>query len=164
MAFTTCDICDANEDKLADGTLTVLAPVFQQFGKRSKFFGPAVTLKVFEDNVLVRSALETAGHGRVLVVDGGGSMRCALVGGLLGELAEKNAWAGVIVNGCVRDVDEINACDIGVRALACHPRKSCKKGQGDSNVRVVFAGGAINPGDWIYADADGILVSTQKLV
>src|SRR4051794_1404951 len=112
MTFATCDICDANEDKIAAGTLAVLPPVFQSFGKRGAFAGPARTLKVFEDNVLVRAALETPGEGHVLVVDGGGSLRCALVGGNLGVLAEKNGWAGIVVNGCIRDSEEINACDI----------------------------------------------------
>jgi regulator of ribonuclease activity A len=164
MAFTTCDLCDANEDKLDDGTLAVLPPGMVRLGKRTKFFGPAVTLKVFEDNVLVRSALEQPGYGKVLVVDGGGSLRCALVGGLLGQLAEKNGWAGIVVNGCVRDAEELNGCDIGLRALATHPQKSKKKGAGDINIRIDVAGVAVNPGDWIYADLDGVLVSNQKLV
>lgn len=163
MTFATCDLCDANEDKLAAGTLAVLPPVFQKFGKRVTFSGPATTLKVFEDNVLVRSTLETPGNGKVLVVDGGGSLRCALVGGNLGALAEKNGWAGIIVNGCIRDSDEINACDIGVRALATHPQRSVRKGVGERELRVSIAGVAVNPGDWIYADADGVLVSGQKL-
>lgn len=163
MTFATCDICDGNEDKLASGALAVLPPVFRKFGKRVKFAGPVATLKVFEDNVLVRSALETPGNGRVLVVDGGGSLRCALVGGNLGVLAEKNGWAGIIVNGCIRDSEEINACDIGVRALATHPQRSVRKGVGERDLRVSIAGVAINPGDWIYADADGVLVSSQPL-
>ncbi|HEX2531090.1 MAG TPA: ribonuclease E activity regulator RraA [Burkholderiaceae bacterium] len=163
MSFATADICDANEDKLADGTLNVLPPVFRSFGRRAKFSGPAVTLKVFEDNAMVRSMLETPGDGRVLVVDGGASMRCALVGGNLGVLAQKNGWVGIIVNGCIRDSHEIDACDIGVRALASHPQKSIKKGAGDFNVRVSIAGVAVHPGNWIYADADGILVASQKL-
>jgi regulator of ribonuclease activity A len=163
MATATCDICDANEDKLASGTLSVLPPVFRQYGKKLAFSGPAATLKVFEDNALVRSMLDQPGNGQVLVVDGGGSLRCALVGGNLGLLAEKNGWAGIVVNGCIRDSDEINACQIGVRALATHPQKSIKKGAGDSNIRVSIAGVAVNPGDWIYADADGVLVATQQL-
>lgn len=163
MTFATCDICDANEDKLATGALAVLPPVFRSFGKRPAFAGPAKTLKVFEDNVLVRSALETPGNGQVLVVDGGGSLRCALVGGNLGVLAEKNGWAGIVVNGCIRDSEEINACDIGVRALATHPQRSVRKGIGERDLRVTIAGVAVNPGDWIYADADGVLVSAQKL-
>ncbi len=97
MDFATCDLCDANEEKLIDGSLAILPPVFSAFGKRSHFSGPARTLKVFEDNVLVRAALETPGEGSVLVVDGGGSLRCALVGGNLGVLAQNNGWAGIIV-------------------------------------------------------------------
>ena len=117
MTFATCDLCDANEDKLADGSLAVLPPVFRSFGKQTAFAGPAVTLKTFEDNTLVRTALEQPGQGQVLVVDGGGSLRCALLGGNLAQLAEQNGWAGVIIDGCVRDSVEINACNIGVRAL-----------------------------------------------
>lgn len=163
MTFSTCDICDAHEDKLATGGLVVLPPVFKSFGKRLAFSGAAATLKVFEDNVLVRSTLETPGNGRVLVIDGGGSLRCALVGGNLGVLAEKNDWAGIIVNGCIRDTEEINACNIGVRALATHPQRSVRKGVGDSGIRVSIAGAMVNPGDWIYADADGVLVAHEKL-
>lgn len=163
MTFATCDICDANEDKIAAGTLSVLPPVFQKYGKHSAFSGQAATLKVFEDNVLVRAALEMPGNGHVLVVDGGGSMRCALVGGNLGVLAQKNGWAGIVVNGCIRDSEEINTCEIGVRALATHPQRSVRKGIGERELRVSIAGVAVNPGDWIYADADGVLVSTQKL-
>jgi regulator of ribonuclease activity A len=135
MSFATCDICDANEDKL----------------------------KLFEDNALVRSTLETPGNGRVLVVDGGGSLRSALVGGNLGELAEKNGWAGIIVFGCVRDSEELDARDIGIRALATHPQRSAKKGVGERDIRVAIAGVAVAPGDWIYADADGVLVSVEPL-
>ncbi|WDZ98087.1 ribonuclease E activity regulator RraA [Herbaspirillum sp. WKF16] len=163
MSFATCDLCDANEDKLAAGALHVLPPIFASFGRQAVFAGPARTLKVFEDNVLVRAALETPGEGHVLVVDGGGSLRCALVGGNLGQLAEKNGWAGILVNGCVRDALELNACDIGIRALATHPQRSFRKGAGDAGIRVTIAGVAVHPGDWIYADADGVLVSRQAL-
>ncbi len=163
MTFATCDICDANEDKLAAGTLAVLPPIFKAFGRRVKFSGPATTLKLFEDNVLVRSTLETPGNGHVLVIDGGGSLRCALVGGNLGVLAEKNGWAGIVVHGCIRDSEEINQCDIGVRALATHPQRSVRKGVGDQNILIAIAGVAIRPGDWIYADEDGVLVAHHKL-
>ncbi len=163
MDFSTCDLCDANEEKLIDGSLTILPPVFRAFGKRSRFSGPARTLKVFEDNVLVRSALETPGEGSVLVVDGGGSLRCALVGGNRGVLAQNNGWAGIIVNGCVRDSEELNQCDIGIRALATHPRRSVRKGLGDKDLVVDIAGVSVRPGDWVYADADGILISQQPL-
>jgi regulator of ribonuclease activity A len=164
MSFATCDICDAHEDKLVSGELAALPPIFRSFGKQPKFSGPAATLKVFEDNALVRSTLETSGNGRVLVVDGGGSLRCALVGGNLGVLAEKNGWAGIVVNGCIRDSEELNACEIGVRALGTHPQRSTRKGVGDSNLRISIAGVGVSPGDWIYADADGVLVSKEKLL
>lgn len=163
MIFATCDLCDANEDKLGTPALAVLPPIFIAFGKRQAFAGPARTLKVHEDNVLVRSTLETAGDGQVLVVDGGGSLRCALVGGNLGVLAQKNGWAGIVVNGCVRDSAELNACDIGVRALALHPQRSVRKGVGERDVSISIAGVTVRPGDWIYADADGVLVADQKL-
>lgn len=163
MSFATCDICDAHEDKVAGHGLAVLPPVFAAFGARLKFAGPATTLKVFEDNALVRATLETPGQGRVLVIDGGGSRRCALVGGNLGQLAQQNAWAGILVDGCIRDSEEINACQIGVRALATHPRKSSKQGVGERELRVSIAGIAVAPGNWIYADADGVLVAAGKL-
>lgn len=164
MTFSTCDLCDANEDKLGTAALAVLPPVFISFGQRQAFSGPARTLKVHEDNVLVRSTLETAGDGQVLVIDGGGSLRCALVGGNLGVLAQKNGWAGIIVNGCVRDSAELNACDIGVRALALHPQRSVRKGVGERDVSVAIAGVTVAPGAWIYADADGVLVASPKLL
>ena len=161
--FATCDLCDAHEANLADGSLAILPPVFKAFGQRTRFAGPARTLKVFEDNVLVRAALETPGEGSVLVVDGGGSLRCALVGGNLGELAQKNGWAGIIVHGCVRDSEELNHCDVGIRALATHPRRSVRKGLGEKDLVVDIAGVAVRPGDWVYADADGILIAQMPL-
>ena len=163
MFFSTCDLCDANAERLAGGSLSVLPPLFIGMGKRRAFAGQAFTLKVFEDNALVRAALETPGQGRVLVVDGGGSVRSALVGGNLASLAADNGWTGIVVFGAVRDLDEIEDCEIGVRALALHPQRSARKGVGDSNVKVMIAGVAVEPGDWIYADADGILVSKDDL-
>jgi regulator of ribonuclease activity A len=164
MAFATCDICDAHEAELDTGELAVLPPVFQAFGRRLCFAGPACTLKVFEDNALVRAVLETPGDGQVLVIDGGASRRCALVGGNLGALAQDNGWAGIVVDGCIRDSAEINACAIGVRALATHPRKSRKKGAGGRMLPVQIAGVIVHPGDWVYADADGVLVARHKLL
>lgn len=162
----TTDICDAHPSLLKTGELRVLLPLFQSYGKRRAFHGPIVTVKVFEDNVLVRQLLETAAaeyRGKVLVVDGGGSRRCALLGGNLAQLAQDNGWGGVVVNGCVRDVDEINGCDIGVKALGPSPVKSEKKGAGEKHVTVHFAGAVINDGDWIWADSDGILISPSQL-
>ncbi|MFZ6672582.1 ribonuclease E activity regulator RraA [Undibacterium sp. Xuan67W] len=163
MSLLTCDICDAHEDQIASGEVQVFPPMFMKFGRHAQFAGRAVTLKLFEENVLVRNQLETPGNGNVLVIDGGGSFRCALVGGNLAKLAEQDGWAGFVVNGCIRDVDEINACNIGVRALAAFPVKSAKRNTGQENVRLHFAGITVNPGDWIYADTDGVLVSAVKL-
>ena len=152
----TADLCDADAD------IQVCAPLFRDFGGRSDFHGPIATLKVFEDNALVRSTLESPGDGRVLVVDGGGSLRCALVGGLLAELAVRNGWAGLLVFGCVRDVRELAAQPLGVRALAPHPRKSLKGLHGgEAGGTVEFAGVRFAPGAWLYADLDGIVVSAR---
>ncbi len=117
MSFATADLCDAHEDQLALGTVRVLEPVFHLFSRAECFSGEAVTLKVFEDNALVRATLEEQGAGRVLVVDGGGSLRCALVGGNLAQIAEQNGWAGVVVNGCVRDALELNEVNVGYRRV-----------------------------------------------
>ena len=162
MTFATTDLCDDHPQLLEDGRLAVLPPVFRHFGQRHKFCGRVTTLKVFEDNALVRATLEAPGNGNVLVIDGGASLRRALVGGQLALLAQDNGWAGIVVDGCIRDTDEINSCEIGVRALGAHPQKSSKKGAGERNLRVHICGVPVNPGDWIYADADGILVAQQK--
>lgn len=162
-ALATAEVCDTNAALLATGELHVLQPLFKAYGQCRAFAGPVVTLKVFEDNVLVREVLEGKGEGRVLVIDGGGSMRCALVGGNLGQLAQNMGWAGIVVNGCIRDVDEINGCDIGVRALASHPVKSNKKGVGEKHVPVHVGGALIRDGEWLYADSDGILISKTEL-
>eukprot|EP00850_Spirogloea_muscicola_P002921 SM000011S19099 [mRNA] locus=s11:957427:958201:+ [translate_table: standard] len=163
MSLATTDLCDAHEGALASGELRALPPVFRAYGRRAAFCGPVRTLKVFEDNTLVRAALEGSGGGCVLVVDGGGSLRCALLGGSLAVLAEKNGWAGVVVHGCVRDTAEIDACELGVRALAPHPVKSLKRGEGAADVPVAVAGVPVRPGEWLYADADGVIVSASKL-
>ncbi|XVE82072.1 hypothetical protein DITRI_Ditri15bG0117200 [Diplodiscus trichospermus] len=162
-ALATTDLSDSNAALLVTGELRALDPIFKIYGKRHAFSGPIVTVKVFEDNVLVRQLIESKGEGRVLVIDGGGSTRCALLGGNLAVAAQNMGWSGIIVNGCVRDVDEINACDIGVRALASHPLKSNKKAVGDKHVTVRFAGTLIHDGEWLYADNDGILISKTEL-
>ncbi len=159
MDILTTDLCDANE-----GRVRVCAPMFRSFGGRTKFHGQIATLKLFEDNSLVRSALETPGNGRVLVVDGGGSMRCALVGDQLALLGVKNGWAGVVVYGCIRDSKAISAMELGVFALGTHPMKTVKKGVGDSDVPVSFGGITFTPGEYLYADEDGVIVSAQSLL
>ena len=161
--LATTDLCDEHMDSIAAGSIRILAPSFRSFGKSHDFSGRIETVKVFEDNVLVRNALEREGEGRVLVVDGGGSLRCALLGGNLAALGQSHGWAGIIVNGCVRDVDEINECEIGVRALASHPLKSSKKGEGSTNVVVSVGGVRIAPGEWCYVDNDGIIISDKSL-
>ncbi|KAF6145971.1 hypothetical protein GIB67_033330 [Kingdonia uniflora] len=162
-ALATAEVCDSNASHVGSGDLRVLEPTFQIYGQCRAFSGPIVTLKVFEDNVLVREMLESRGEGRVLVIDGGGSMRCAIVGGNLAQLAQNMGWAGIVVNGCIRDVDEINGCDIGVRALASHPLKSNKKGVGEKHTPIYVAGTLIRNGEWLYADSDGILISKLEL-
>ncbi|KAF1873878.1 hypothetical protein Lal_00029584 [Lupinus albus] len=162
-SIATAEICDTNATHVGNGDLRVLHPDFNIYGQSRAFSGPIVTLKVFEDNVLVREALEAEGEGRVLVIDGGGSKRCALLGGNLGQLAHSKGWSGIVVNGCIRDVDEINECGIGVRALASHPLKSNKKGNGEKHVPVYVGGTLIREGEWLYADNDGILVSKFEL-
>lgn len=162
-AFSTTDLCDDNEPLLASGALRVAPPVFRAWGREARFAGRAATVRCADDNSMVRKMLEAEGQGRVLVVDGGASMRCALFGGNLALLAEKNGWAGVIVDGCVRDSAEIDACAIGVRALAAHPRRSDRRGSGEREVTVEIRGVRIAPGDWCYVDADGLLVADSAL-
>lgn len=163
MSFKTPDLCDEFESELGR-SLRVVAPMFQRFGQRSSFCGEIVTLKIFEDNSLVREAFGENGQGKVLVIDGGGSLRCALVGDQLAILAAKNGWEGVVVYGCIRDSSDINGIEIGVRALNTHPQKSIKKGVGDRNIAVTFGGVTFNPGEWLYADEDGVLVSAKALI
>lgn len=156
--YATTDLCDAHPDKLA-----VAAPVFRSFGGARRFHGAIATLRCFEDNSLVRDILGEPGHGRVLVVDGAGSMKCALLGDQLGALAVKNGWRGVVVHGCVRDTAALGAMDLGVLALAPHPLKSVKRGAGERDVAVTFAGVTFAPGAYVYADEDGVLVAAEKL-
>jgi regulator of ribonuclease activity A len=158
MSLATTDLSDAHPEA------QVCDPVFRDFGGRRAFSGPVRTLKIFEDNALVRTTLEGPGNGQVLVIDAGGSLRCAVVGGNLGQLAVKNGWAGMVVNGCIRDATELAGLDVGIKALAAHPRKS-EKGLHSAHAdrTVAFAGVTFRPGQWLYADADGIVVSDNKI-
>lgn len=159
MEFQTTDLCDANE-----GKVRAVAPMFHSFGGRPRFAGQVRTLKVFEDNALVRATLETPGEGKVLVVDAGGSLRCAMLGDQLALLGVRNGWAGVIMYGCIRDSGPIASMDIGVFALATHPMKSVKKGAGDLDIPITFGGVTFAPGQWLYADEDGVIVSDTPLL
>ena len=160
--FATCDLCDAHKADTS-GDFRVLPPVFRSFGGRLKFAGRVSTVKCFEDNSLVKAALDEPGRGRVLVVDGGASLRRALVGGNIGAAAAKNGWAGVLVDGCVRDVVELAACDVGIRALAAMPLPTLKRNQGERDVPVQVQGVRVLPGDWLVADEDGIVVAAVAL-
>ncbi len=161
-SFATCDLCDAHKSD-DSGAFRVLPPVFREFGAKPRFAGQVVTVKCFEDNTPVKRALEGPGEGRVLVVDGGGSLRRALVGGNIGAAAARNGWAGVVIDGCVRDVAELRVCEVGIRALAPMPLPTERKADGQTGVVVQVQGVWVRPGDWLYADEDGIVVSATAL-
>lgn len=156
-SVVTCDLCDSHKND-SDGAFRVLPPVFRDFGGVAAFAGTVSTVKCFEDNSLVKAAVDSAGEGRVLVVDGGASLRRALVGGNLAAAAARNGWAGLVIDGCVRDVAELAACALGIRALACIPLPTEKRGQGERDVPVQIQGVWVRPGERLVADADGIVV------
>lgn len=158
MSISTAALCDAHPDEVS-----IVEPILRDFGGAAVFAGPISTIRVLEDNVLVRAALEEPGEGRVLVVDGGGSLRCALLGDQLGNLARANGWMGIVVHGCVRDADALARLPVGLRALATHPRKSAKQGDGERDVPVTFAGVTFVPGHHLYADGDGVVVAPRSL-
>ena len=171
IAFATCDLCDVHKGD-STGDFRVLPPVFRDFGAVKKFAGPVVTVKCFEDNTLVKAAVDSIGYldtpqgrvGKVLVVDGGGSLRKALLGGNLGAAAARNGWAGVVIDGCVRDTAELASHALGIRALAAMPLPTEKRQQGQADVAVQVQGVWVRPGDWLYADEDGIVVASKALV
>jgi regulator of ribonuclease activity A len=161
--FATCDLCDAHKGDTS-GQFRVLPPLLRDFGAVRKFSGPVSTVKCHEDNTLVKAAVDSPGEGRVLVVDGGGSLRRALVGGNLGAAAARNGWAGVVVDGCVRDVAELATHSVGIKALASMPLPTEKRNEGQRDVAVQVLGVWVRPGDWLYADEDGVVVSAAKLI
>ena len=160
--FSTCDLCDAHRAD-TDGAFRVLPPLFRDYGGVTKFAGPVSTVKCYEDNSLVKAALDEPGRGRILVVDGAGSLRRALVGGNIGAAAAKNGWAGVVVYGAVRDLAEMAACEVGMRALALVPLPTEKRDQGERDVAVRIEGVWVRPGDRHYADADGMVVMPEGM-
>jgi regulator of ribonuclease activity A len=168
--FATCDFCDVHKGD-SSGEFRVLPPVFRDFGLLNKFCGPVETVKCFEDNTLVKAAVDAPGWidtpqgrvGKVLVVDGGGSLRRALLGGNLGAAAARNGWAGVVIDGCVRDSAELATQAVGIRALAPMPLPTEKRNEGQSQVPVQIQGVWVRPGDWLYADEDGIVVAGKPL-
>ncbi|HEY9193078.1 MAG TPA: ribonuclease E activity regulator RraA [Methyloversatilis sp.] len=158
MDIHTADLCDQFESELH-----ICAPMFRSYGGKASFGGPITTLKLFEDNGLVRKALEQPGNGRVLVVDGGGSMRRALVGDQIALLAANNDWAGIVVYGCIRDSAAIGQMNLGVFALGTHPLKTVKRNEGQADVVVTFGGIDFVPGHYLYADSDGVIVCARAL-
>ncbi len=170
-SFASCDLCDAHKGDTS-GNFRVLPPVYKDYGQVTKFCGPVVTVKCFEDNTLVKAAVDSVGYletpqgrvGKVLVVDGGASLRHALLGGNLGAAAARNGWAGVVIDGCVRDTAELAGHAVGIRALAAMPLPTEKRNQGQSEVAVQVQGVWIRPGDWLYADEDGMVVASKPLV
>ena len=159
MSFTTPDLCDEFADHIQ-----IVEPGLKSFGGRSAFYGEIVTIKCFEDNSMVQEQLFTKGAGKVLVIDGGGSLKRALLGDMLAEEAASNGWQGVVVFGCVRDVDIISTIDLGVQALASCPMKTEKKGAGVVNQSVHFHGVEFKSGNFLYADLNGIIVSPKPLI
>jgi len=158
MENLTPDLCDEYPD-----LVQVVEPLMSSFGGRIAFGGEIVTVKCFEDNSLVKEALAKPGAGKVLVVDGGASMRRALMGDMIAEGAVKNGWEGVVIYGCIRDVDIIMELDLGVQAINTVPMKTDKRGEGQLNIPVTFGGVTFKPGAFVYADNNGVIVSPQAL-
>ena len=156
--MNTCDLCDAFESEVR-----VLALPLRDYGGRLAFAGIVSTIKVYEDNSLVREAVAEPGLGRVLVIDGGGSLQRAMLGDLLAEKATANGWGGVLVHGAIRDSAAIGQLDLGVKALATCPLKTDKRGQGLRDVPLQLGGVLIRAGDWLAADQDGVLLADRAL-
>ena len=158
MTLSVPDICDDFFDEIQ-----VLEPLFSDYGGMHKFCGEIVTLKCFEDNSLVRDRVRSEGRGRVIVVDGGASLRRAMLGDLLAAKAAENGWQGLLINGCVRDVEILETIKLGVKALNCIPVKTDKRGEGQLDIPVSFAGARIQPGQYLYADTNGIVIANREL-
>ena len=158
MNFKTADLYDQHT-----GYIRVCEPIFGDYGGLVRFAGAVATVKCFEDNTQVKAALAEPGEGRILVVDAGGSMRCAMLGDLIAQSAVDNGWVGVLMYGCIRDSGEIADMDLGVKALGTNPRKSQRRGEGQRDIPVAFAGVTFRPGDWVYCDEDGVVVADGPL-
>ncbi len=154
---STCDLCDAHKAELGQG-FNVLPPHYQDYGGLSRFAGTVSTVQCLEDNSRVKEAVNSPGEGRVLVVDGGGSLKRSLVGGLLAAAAAQNGWSGIVVHGAVRDRAELAASQVGIRALALIPMATDRRDQGLRDIAVCLGGTWIKPGDWLLADEDGMIV------
>jgi|TARA_B110000503_G_scaffold70752_1_gene109927 regulator of ribonuclease activity A len=158
MSYSTPDLCDEHFE-----LIDVLEPMMANYGGRNSFGGEIVTIKCYEDNSLVKENVRKPGHGKVLVVDGGGSLRRALLGDLIAGDACRNGWEGIIIYGCVRDVDALVAMDLGIQAIGSIPVKTEKRGIGDLNIPITFGGVTFSPGAYVYADNNGVIVSSISL-
>ncbi len=158
MTFATADLFDQFEAQVAS-----CETPFRQYGGLRVFSGPLATVRCFQDNVLLKNTLSTPGAGRVLVVDGGGSLATALLGDVIAGLAHQNGWSGVVINGAIRDTVAVGTLALGIKALGANPRKSQKAGTGEVDVPLTFGGVTFTPGHWLYSDEDGILVSATRL-
>ncbi len=156
--WNTPDLCDDHADKVS-----VFKPMYHNFGGVKRFFGEVETVKCFEDNSRVKEAFATEGRGRVLVVDGGASVRCALIGDMIAADAIKNGWAGIVIRGACRDVHELQTMQFGVRALASIPLKSIRKGAGEAGIEIDMDGVSVKSGSWLYADETGIVIAEESL-
>lgn len=157
MDWSTPDLCDAHPQVQA------AEPLYRGYGGRVAFCGAIATVRCHEDNSRVRELANTPGAGRVMVVDGGGSLRRALLGDQIAEAAVRHGWAGFLIHGAVRDVEALAQLPLGVLALAAHPMKTEKRGLGEVGLPLRFAGIDFIPGHWLYADGNGVIVSGQRL-
>jgi len=158
VGFLTADLFDAHGDRLR-----VCQVQFREFGGTRRFHGPVRTIRTFEDNALIKRTLSEPGQGAVLVIDGGASLRCALIGDVIAGLADRNGWAGLVVYGAVRDTAALGKLGLGIKALGSNPRKSGKSGAGELDGAINFGGVDFRAGDWLYSDEDGIVVSENAL-
>lgn len=159
MNISTPDLCDAHPD-----TVRIVEPIFRNYGAKKSFWGEIVTVKCYEDNSRVKELAGTQGTGKVIVVDGGGSLNKALLGDLIAQSALDNGWAGFIIFGCIRDVELIGKMDIGVKAINSIPLKTKRKQEGEINIPITFGGVTYGPGEFIYCDETGIIVSSAPLI
>jgi len=162
-ATATTDLCDRHETDVLAGVVQLMRPGLLAFGQRTHFQGQAATLKIFEDNTSLAQIVKSPGKGRVLLVDAGESLRCAVLGGNLAQTAAENSWSGIVIAGAVRDADELDACALGIRALGVCPRRSIKRAEGEAEIRIALLGVVAVPGDWVYADRDGVIVAPRPL-
>ncbi len=159
MTFKTADLCDEHE-----GRVQVVLPGLNNYGGKTRFHGPMVTIRSLNDNSRVREQLTEAGEGRVLVIDNQASMSCAMLGDMMATRLIENGWSGVVINGCLRDSVDVGAMEIGIKALATNPLRSVKEDRGETNVEVEFLGAIFRPGEYLYSDEDGILLSPTALL